>query len=214
MKPWRRVSKAIEEDMQPRLPFADDHAWLRSASAIKEMQRLMPPLPFPEEKTIDTKRCCGILHVSPHVLRRLSVTPLKHGSAETCLRAYNTMRFAPIRIHYDSLVRFLDQLRERHGIVDRCAAPIRGRRRDDDLLPFPWADTMTVLDAAGVLSVDVTKVRLRIDAGKFEAYQLTRVSDWRISRSSFAKYITGFEHKQSAERPYSPKRAAFRATLP
>ncbi len=180
MKPWRKLTAAIDEDMQ--------HPQLM--------------LPFPDEKTIDMGRCCAILHVTSHVVRRLSVTPLKPGSSEMCLDAYNTMRCAPLRIDYDSLVRFLDLLRDKHGIVDRRAAPIWGRHRDDDLLPFPWTDTMTVEEAADALSIHRSKVLLRIEAGKFEAYQLAPVSPWRISRASFAKYIDSFRSQSRLERPY------------
>jgi excisionase family DNA binding protein len=159
-------------------------------------------LPFPDEKTIDMARCCSILHQTSYVVRRLASTPLRPGSSEMCLDAYNTMRCAPLRIDYDSLVRFLDMLRDKHGIVDQRPAPIWGRHRDDDLLPFPWSDTMTVEDAADALSIGRSKVRLRIEAGKFEAYQLVPVSPWRISRSSLAKYVASFRSGRPIFRPY------------
>jgi hypothetical protein len=181
MNPWRKVTAAIDEDMQ--------HPQLM--------------LPFPDEKTIDMGRCCSILHVTARVVRRLSVTPLRPGSSEMCLDAYNTMRGAPLRIDYDSLVRFLDILREKHGIIDRRAAPIWGRHRDDDLLPFPWSDTMTVGEAADALSMHPSKVLLRIEAGKFEAYQLNVFAPWRISRTSFARYIESFRARSQRERPYA-----------
>jgi hypothetical protein len=179
MKAWRRVTNAMEQEMPPQLL-----------------------LPFPDEKTIDMARCCAILHVTAPVVRRLSATPLKDGSTETCLSAYNTMRCAPLRIDYDSLVRFLDHLRHKHAIADRRAAPIWGRHRDDDLLPFPWSDTMIVEDAADALSIHPSKVLHRIEAGRFEAYQFARVSPWRISRSSFSKYIESFRNAPRIGRPY------------
>src|ERR1039458_3898384 len=98
MGTWRRVTAAIDEDMQ--------HPQLL--------------LPFPDEKTIDMARCCAILHVSPHVVRRLIVvrrgnghvsphvvrrlivTPLEPGNELMSLVAYNTMRCAPLRIDYQS----------------------------------------------------------------------------------------------------------------
>jgi hypothetical protein len=168
----------------------------------REASRLQYVLPFPDEKTIDMARCRGILHVTAHVIRRLSVTPLHPGSEQMCLSAYNTMRCAPLRIDYDSLVRFLNMLREKHGIADRRQAPVFGRHRDEDLLPFPWRDTMTVDDAADALSINRSKVLLRIEAGKFEAYQFAPVSPWRISRTSFAIYMDSFRSSRRSERPY------------
>ena len=183
IRPWRRVEEAIERDF--------DGPQLR--------------LPFPDVKTIDVARCCAILHIVPATVYRLLRTPLSFDSEEMSLRGYNTMRNAPIRIEYASMVRFCDALRERHGIPDRRPAPVFGRWRDEDLLPFPWADTITSYDAAEVLNVDRTKVLLRIEAGQFEAYQIVRMSDWRISRSSLAKAIEGFGIHQASARPYGGK---------
>jgi excisionase family DNA binding protein len=175
----------------------------RVLTAIEEdAQRIQMRLPFPDEKTIDMARCCSILHISDHVVRRLSITPLLPGSELMCLSMYNTMRYAPMRIDYDSLVLFLDTLREKHGIADRRSAPFFGRYRDDDLLPFPWSDTMTVEEAADTLSLHRSKVLLRIESGLFEAYQLVSNSHWRISRSSFSKYLENVCRLPRAERPY------------
>jgi len=178
-----------------------------SANAVvsaveKDLQKPQLLLPFPDEKTIDMQRCCSILHVSPHVVRRLQVTPLSTSSEHTCLVAYNTMRYAPLRIDYASLVRFLDHLRGVHAIPDRRPPVTFGRHRDEDLLPFRWSDTMSVEEASDVLSIHRSKVLLRIEAGQFEAYQLVRSSPWRISRSSLARVIEGFKSAPSTARPY------------
>lgn len=159
-------------------------------------------LPFPDEQTIDMARACSILHVSPWVVRRLSVTRLHLGTDDLCIVAYNTMRSAPLRIDYDSLVRFLDHLRVKHGIADRRPPRIFSRYRDDDLLPFPWADTMMVNEAAQLLGIAGYHVRVRIESGLFEAYQLVPTSDWRISRSSFQKYLDTTTRLPRRERPY------------
>jgi excisionase family DNA binding protein len=172
-------------------------------SAVEEdARRIQLRLPFPDEKTIDMARCCSILHVSPHVVRRLSVTPLHPSSELMCLSVYNTMRTAPLRIDYDSLVRFVDSLRLRHGILDRRSPPVFGRYRDDDLLPFPWSDTMTVEEASEALTIHRTKVLLRIESGMFEAYQIVPISNWRISRTSFSKYLENVSRIPRSEKPY------------
>lgn len=176
-------------------------ARLITSAIEKDMERSQFLLPFPEEKTIDMARCCGILHVSPHVVRRLMVTP---DGEEMCLRGYNTMRCAPLRIDYESVVGFLDRLRERHGIPDRRPPAIFGRRRDEELLPFRWSDTIAVEEAADALSIHRSKVLLRIEAGQFEAYQLVKWSPWRISRTSLTRLISTFQNGSRGVRPYGP----------
>ena len=115
---------------------------------------------------------------------------------------YNTMRTAPMRIDYDSVVTFTDMLRERHGIKDRRPPRVFGRHRDDDLLPFPWIDTMNILEAAEALNIHHSKVRLRIESSLFAAYQIAPNSDWRISRNSFADYLKRVSSIPRRERPY------------
>lgn len=183
----------------------NDRRTNRIVGAIEEdARRIQLRLPFPDEKTIDMARCCSILHVSSHVIRRLSVTPLKPGSDLMSISMYNTMRTAPMRIEYDSLVRFLDQVREKHAIPDRRDRhkAFYGRFRDEELLPFPWSDTMTVNEAADALNVVPWSILRRIESGTFEAYQLVPVSPWRVSRSSFAKYLENVCRLPRSERPY------------
>ena len=168
----------------------------------RDVERLQLALPFPEEKTIDMPRCCGILHVSPQVVRRLLVTPLP-GTDRTCLVGYNTMAHSPLRIDYSSVAGYLDHLRKEFAIRDRRPAPAFGRYRDDDLLPFPWSDTITVEEAADALGIHPSKVLLRIEAGQFEAYQLVKRSPWRVSRSSLAQLIASFGTRSKGDRPYS-----------
>ena len=178
------------------------------ASLEADLRRLQLLLPFPDEKTIDANRCCAILHVSRPVIDRLRATPLRPGSDEKCIVAYNTMPHAPLRIDYDSLVRFMDYLREKHAIQDRRPPKVFGRHRDEHLLPFPWADTITVEEVADVLGVYRTKVLNRIEAGQFEAYQLTEGSPWRVSRSSLARVIESFKSAPQSARPYGAQKAA------
>lgn len=179
--------------------------WTRSgigAALEADLRRLQLLLPFPDEKTIDTVRCASILHVDTWTVRSFTRTEIEPGRGEMCLVAYNTMPRAPLRIDYDSLVRFMDHLRVKHSIEDRRPPKVFGRYRDEHLLPFPWADTMTVEEAADVLGVHRSKVLLRIEEGQFEAYQFLRHSPWRISRSSFAKLIANFKSSRAVARPH------------
>lgn len=170
------------------------------AAIESELQKLQLLLPFAEEKTIDMRRCCSILHVNPWVVRRLACTEMVAGA--TCLIAYNTMPRAPLRIDYDSLVHFLDHLRTKHGIRDRRPPKVFGRYRDEHLLPFPWSDTIDVDAAASALNIHRSKVLLRIEAGQFEAYQLAVGSPWRVSHSSLAEVISRFGSNRPSARPY------------
>lgn len=183
-------------------------------SAIeRDLRRLQMLLPFPDEKTIDMKRCCSILHVSRPVIDKLRATPLPNGSGEMCLNGYNTMRCAPVRIDYDSLVRFLDYLREFHAIPDRRPPAVFGRHRDEDLLPFRWSDTIRIEHAAELLSIHPSNVLTRIEAGQFHAYQIMRGSPWRISSSSLAEVIAGFGSAPRSTRQCSAAEAESEVTL-
>jgi excisionase family DNA binding protein len=127
---------------------------------------------------------------------------LRHGHGEYSNQIWVGMRNAPLRIDYDSLVQFLDDLRARHGIKDKRKPPMFGRHPDNDLLPFPWSDTMSVEEAAETLNIHRSKVLLRIESGLFEAYQLVPNSTWRISRTSFASYIQKVCMIPRREQPY------------
>lgn len=183
------------------------------AAIDSELQKLQLLLPFAEEKTIDTRRCCSILHIQPPVLARLRVTPLMQDGEEMCLRAYNTSRGAPLRIDYQSLLRFVDYLRELHAIPDRRPPKIFGRHRDEDLLPFPWSDTMFADEAADVLDVHPATLRNYVEEGRFESYQIARGSDWRISRNSFARYLGLLGAPPKYAHPYGSNEAASEADL-
>lgn len=156
-------------------------------------------LPFAEEETIDVRRAATIMHVSDHLVFRL----IKEKDG---LAAYQTMKHAPHRIYYESLVDFLERVRKRYSIPDRRPQLVFGRHRDDDLLPFPWPDTITIDEAAAMLGIHPSKVLLRIQAGMFEAYQLLestcfekskRGTSWRISKSSLRRHIASFRTSAS-----------------
>jgi hypothetical protein len=64
------------------------------------------------------------------------------------------------------------------------------RHRDEDLLPFPLRDTIPmapVLEALGYY--DNGPVVNLIEEGRFDAYKLPNDYRWRISHSSFQRFL-------------------------
>jgi excisionase family DNA binding protein len=101
------------------------------------------------------------------------------------------------RLLYSSIVRLCDQIRVKYNIPDRrpkLSNPIL-RHRDEDLLPFPWSDTMDTTEALTYIGYESRKtVYNLIEEGRFEAYRLVGEMDWRISRSSFAAFLAALRN--------------------
>lgn len=148
-------------------------------------------LPFAEREYVDVKRAARILGVSETTVFRLAATLDGEGRPLITLIEYR--RGARKRILYSSLVRFCDGLRVKYGIPDRkppLANPIF-RHKDSDLLPFSLSDTIgmkVALEALGF--VNTRPVVHLIEEGAFEAYQIFSETHWRISRTSFADFLT------------------------
>lgn len=141
-------------------------------------------LPFAEKEYVDVRRAAHILGVCGETIYNL----WEAGAIE--IIDYKKRKRK--RVRYASIVAFCDRLRRDYHIKDRrpeLASAIL-RHRDADLLPFPLTDTMSADDAARVLGYDSKKcVYDLIDEGAFEAYKISTISPWRISRSSLAAFL-------------------------
>lgn len=147
-------------------------------------------LPFAEKEYVDNRRARRILCVSPPALGRLAQMG--------CIRWVDYGKASWKRVDYQSIVDYCDHLRRECKIPDR-RPPLEHpylRYRDVDLLPFPWADTLTAKEAACALGYEkVDSVVTRIEAGCFEAYQIVPGSNWRVSRLSLLRFIEGAERR-------------------
>lgn len=147
-------------------------------------------LPFAEKEYVSVQRTAQILRVSQSTIYRLASTRDRDGQLLINLIEYR--RNARKRVLYSSIVRFCDKLRAEYCIADRrppLSNPIF-RHRDDDLLPFPWSDTINSGIALSALGYESNKPLLNlIEEGRFEAYRLIRETPWRISRSSFMAFL-------------------------
>jgi hypothetical protein len=73
------------------------------------------------------------------------------------------------------------------------------RHRDEDLLPFPLSDTLSLKETKAILGYESeSSVIALIRDSYFDAYQIAPCSEWRISASSLARFI---------ERSKSPRQA-------
>lgn len=141
-------------------------------------------LPFAEREYIDVKRAARILGVSEWSVRDL------YSSGHIQMIDYAKRKRK--RVNYQSIVDLCDRLRKKYCIEDRRPqlAASFFRHRDADLLPFPLEDTINLEHVAMILGyASTTPVYLMIEEGRFDAYQLSSRSPWRISRSSLAHYL-------------------------
>ena len=154
-------------------------------------------LPFAEKEYVDMARTARILGISAFTVYRLAEMKDKGGRSLLTLVSYR--HYARRRVLYSSIVRFCDELRAKYGIADRRPAldhPML-RHRDEDLLPFPLTDTINSAEALRALGYeDLRPLVYLIEEGRFDAYQLVGWSPWRISRSSFSRFIAGQLHRQ------------------
>ncbi len=159
-------------------------------------------LPFAEREYVDVARCAHILGVSWTTVHRLAATIDFHGKPLISMIEYR--RGARKRILYSSIVYFCDHLRQKYSIADRrpkLTNPLL-RNRDEDLLPFPLADTIYTEEAMNALGYQSKRPLLDlIEEGRFEAYCLIPGNTWRISRSSFAAYLEVVRNRPSETKP-------------
>jgi hypothetical protein len=147
-------------------------------------------LPFAEKEYVTVRRTAHILGVSQNTVYRLAGLRGRDGRANLQLVDYGF--HARQRVLYSSIVSFCDGLRARFLIADRrppLSHPMF-RHKDEDLLPFPMGDTVYSAEAMAALGYDARGALVRlIEEGRFEAYRLLTIAPWRISRSSFVKFL-------------------------
>jgi hypothetical protein len=147
-------------------------------------------LPFAEKEYLDVARTARIFGVGITTVYRLIRAYSRCGHAAIKLVTYRPK--ARKRVLYSSIVGFCNFLRAKHGIPDRRPKldhPVL-RHRDEDLLPFPLSDTIYSAEALRALGhVDLRPLMHLIEEGRFEAYQLGPEFPWRISRSSFRRFL-------------------------
>lgn len=141
-------------------------------------------LPFAEKEYIDMYRTGRILGLTHSAVRYLYLRGL--------IEIIDFRQGGRKRVRYQSIVDLCDELRKRHCISDR-RPPLANsifRHRDEDLLPFPLSDTMTVAEARDAMGYEsLTPIYYLCEEGAFEAYQFDKRSPWRISRGSFLDYL-------------------------
>lgn len=155
-----------------------------------------PIVPAAQEHYIDLGRAARILGVHPSTIYRLTTRRRPGGGYVIGLAEYRP--HARKRVLYSSILRLCDELRARHGILDRrpdLGDPLM-LHRDEDLLPFPLADTMPLGDACRVLGYEKGDAVLKlITMGFFEGYQLVENAPWRVSRKSLAAFLASIRDR-------------------
>jgi hypothetical protein len=152
-------------------------------------------LPVQQAQTIDVGRAAKILAVVPR-----TVVDLIERDVIPHFRVHERQNWS---IPYDGIVALCDRLRAEFMIRDRRPrlAPGARRWRDEDLLPFPVSDTLSAGEVAVGFDVRKEKIlqlitdRAAGELGVFEAYRLSSVSPWRISRISVCKYAEELRRK-------------------
>ena len=138
--------------------------------------------PTPANQVIDTRRAGRILAIDECTVLKMLRLRLLCGYQ---LEGGNE----PWQITYASVVDLCDRLRVDFAIKDRRPSARSGVRwRDEDLLPFPMNDTVTVQDVVTGLDISKRKALHLIESGRFESYRLMHGSNWRVSKTSLYHY--------------------------
>jgi excisionase family DNA binding protein len=142
-------------------------------------------LPWTEREEIDVQRAARILGISKATVLRIA-----HSGQ---LRYYTlTGDDSSSRILYESVVDYCDRLRL-HYLIPARHKRIPGRRlRDDQVLPFPLAETVGIDYVKQALHCQDKTVCALIDSGDLVAYKINQDSSrghWRIHLPSVERYI-------------------------
>jgi len=159
-------------------------------------------LPFQRKAEIDPKRVARILFVSNSTVMRL----LKKG----LIRSLSIPGERRPRIPYEAVVDYCNRLRLEYRISTRSLGKLQGRRyRDDELLPFPWRDTIGMAEAQAALECTKEVVRILIEEGILIAYQVfigEPGSPWRIQKQSLERYMESLRIAAAPSRHDAPSR--------
>lgn len=154
-------------------------------------------LPFAEKEYVDVARTARIFGVGITTVYRMAEENYRDGHAAIKLVSYRHQ--GRKRVLYSSIVAFCDFLRAEYGIEDRRPKldhPML-RHRDDDLLPFPLADTIFSAEVLRALGYDDRRpLAYLIEEGRFDAYRLSDDRTWRISRISFKRFLAETRDKE------------------
>jgi hypothetical protein len=154
-------------------------------------------LPFAEKEYVDVARTARIFGVGVSTVYRMAEETYRDGHAAIKLVSYRHQ--ARKRVLYSSIVAFCDFLRAEYGIEDRRPKldhPML-RHRDEDLLPFPLTDTIYSAEALAALGYDDRRPLVYlIEEGRFDAYRLSNEYTWRISRTSFKRFLDQTRDKE------------------
>lgn len=163
-----------------------------SSSLIEARAQIL--LPFAEKEYVDLRRAQSILGIDHKTVYRLRQAKFPDGGP--LLEVVDYGHGCRQRVLYAGIVRYCDWLRGRYAIADRrprLENPDIFRHRDEDLLPFPLLDTIGIREALLATPYEsTTALKQRCEEGAFESYRLIEEgsSPWRISRSSFARWIS------------------------
>lgn len=151
-------------------------------------------LPFQQAEAVDARRVAKILAVSHHTVVRMMNRKL--------LRNYRVG--LNWRIEYESVVEYCNELRVAYRVSEHqlLRKPARGRLRDEDLLPFPIAQTIYAKEVERRLDIGRRPVIYLIEQGDLVGYQIlidAAASPYRIYRPSFERYLASL-HAQARPR--------------
>lgn len=180
------------------MPHCKSDAQFEIFDAAPQPGELSPrlELPFQPNQSIDVARVAKIFAISKQTANRIVEKGL--------LRRFRIGQ--SWLVEYNSVVDYCNHLRVHYRISeDRLLRkPVRGRLRDEDLLPFPIADTMLAKEVQQRLSIPCQGVINLIEQGDLTGYQILiesgGPSPWRIYRPSLDRYLASL-HVQASARP-------------
>jgi hypothetical protein len=153
-------------------------------------------LPIQRSAEIDIARVANIFGITVASARNMAEDHLFPGS-------YKVSSLTPWRINYDAVVAYCNNLRLQYRISSRLPPLGKGRRhRDEDLLPFPLAETISGREVSEALECSRDTVSHLLDSGGLIGYRVraqdVRGNPWRIWRLSLERYIASLHASAAA----------------